>query len=189
MSIKLIVGLGNPGSVYSGTRHNVGVWFVHALAHSFNVSFKSEKKLHGQVATFAMDQDACRLFIPSTFMNESGIAVRAIANFYQIKPQEILIVHDELDLDVGRIKLKSGGGHGGHNGLRDILRHLGSSDFNRLRIGIGHPGHKQFVVNYVLKNPGMHEKESILKAIDRAVDVIPLVIKGDMALAMNSLNG
>lgn len=188
MSVKLIVGLGNPGSVYSGTRHNVGVWLVNSLANQLNVPFKTEKKLHGELADVTYDGNKLRLFIPLTFMNESGIAVRACVNFFQIKPQEILVAHDDLDLNVGRIKLKSGGGHGGHNGIRNIISHLGTPDFLRLRIGIGHPGHKQFVHDYVLSNPNVHDKESIIKACDKAMEVMPIIVEGNTEQAMNLLN-
>lgn len=130
----------------------------------------------------------CRLVLPLTFMNHSGQTTRIISQFYKIEPGEILIVHDELDLPVGRIKLKTGGGHGGHNGLRDITAQLGTGEFHRLRIGIGHPGHKDLVHQYVLSRPSMHDRQQIYDAIDRGIAIIPIVLSGDMARAMNQVN-
>jgi len=162
--IQLIVGLGNPGPQYENTRHNVGYWFVEAVAEKFDVYLNAKAKFHGLTAKITLNDRDCWLLLPTTYMNESGRAVQAIANFYDIKPESILVVHDDLDFEPGEIKHKIGGGHGGHNGLRDIIATIGS-DFNRLRIGIGHPGHKDAVTDYVLSKPSKKEKEKIEEAI------------------------
>ena len=152
MSIKLIVGLGNPGDKYTATRHNAGFWFIDALAAQTNSKLVMDAKMFGVVGKLSPYQDIW-LLMPTTFMNASGKAVAAVANYYKIKPAEILVAHDELDLPTGTAKLKFGGGHGGHNGLRDIHAALGTADYWRLRLGIDHPGDKSEVVNYVLKAP------------------------------------
>lgn len=189
MAIKLIIGLRNPGSAYEHTRHNAGGWFVETLTQRHNGSFKVEKKLHGEVASFTINNVTCKTLLPLTFMNHSGLATREIAQFYRINPDEILVVHDELDLAPGRIKIKTGGGHGGHNGLRDIIAQLGSSEFHRLRVGIGHPGHKDLVLNFVLGKPSPQDRQLMFDAIDRGVAVIPTLLTGNIAGAMNLLNG
>ncbi len=189
MSIKLIVGLRNPGSAYTHTRHNAGGWFVEALAHQYNASFKPDKKLHAELTCLEADSVSCRAVLPSVFMNHSGLPVQALCQFYRIEPNEIIVAHDELDLPVGRIKLKTGGGHGGHNGLRDIIQQLGSNDFHRLRVGIGHPGHKELVLNYVLGKPTSHERLLMCDAIERGVAVMPTALSGGIAVAMSQLNG
>ena len=151
-TIKLIVGLGNPGPQYSQTRHNAGAWFVGALSRDYNIPLNLETKFFGHSGRGLIDGKDCRLLIPNTFMNLSGKAVGALATFYKILPDEILVAHDELDIDPGLVKLKKSGGHGGHNGLRDIISALGNNkNFYRLRIGIGHPGNAKLVSNYVLK--------------------------------------
>ncbi|CEG57965.1 aminoacyl-tRNA hydrolase [Legionella fallonii] len=188
MAIKLIIGLRNPGSAYEQTRHNAGGWLTFALAQRHNARFKIDKKMQAEVAELESNNDSCKLALPLTFMNLSGQPTRAICQFYRIQPEELLVVHDELDLPVGRIKLKTGGGHGGHNGLRDITAQLGSSEFHRLRIGIGHPGHRDQVHQYVLGKPSVHDKQLIFDAIDRGIAVMPLVLSGDIARAMNQLN-
>lgn len=188
MTIKLIVGLRNPGAAYEHTRHNAGGWFLDALSKQFHFSFKINKKMQGEVAEIESDGSRCYALLPLTFMNHSGQSVRALCDFYRIQPQEIVVVHDEMDLPPGRVKLKTGGGHGGHNGLRDIIAHLGTSDFHRIRLGIGHPGHKDMVLDYVLGKPSQDNKKQILQAIERAVDIVPLLLKGPLALAMNQLN-
>ncbi|WP_131781099.1 aminoacyl-tRNA hydrolase [Legionella gresilensis] len=188
MTIKLIIGLRNPGPAYAATRHNAGGWFVEMLARHYSVSFKVDKKLHAELATIEQAGYTCKLLMPTTFMNQSGLATRAVSQFYRIDANEILVVHDELDLPAGRIKLKKGGGHGGHNGLRDITNQLGSSDFHRLRIGIGHPGHKDLVLNYVLGKPNSTDKQLILAALERTITALPLLIHGEIALAMNKIN-
>ena len=184
MSIRLIVGLRNPGAAYQHTRHNAGGWFVEALAKHDNAVFKSDKKMQGELA----DISSCKLLLPLTFMNHSGLSVRAVCQFYRIEPCELLVVHDELDLPAGRIKLKTAGGHGGHNGLRDIISQMGSNDFHRLRIGIGHPGHKELVLDYVLGKPSQVDRELIFDAMNRVVSAIPTVLKGNMAVAMSLIN-
>lgn len=189
MSIKLIVGLRNPGSTYANTRHNAGGWFVEALARHYNVLFKPDKKLHAESAHLEADDVCCRALLPLVFMNHSGLSVQAACQFYRIEPNEILIAHDELDLPVGRIKLKTGGGHGGHNGLRDIIHQLGSKDFHRLRVGIGHPGHKDLVLNYVLGKPTSHERQVIFDAIERGIAVMSMVLSDGIVAAMSQLNG
>lgn len=189
MSIKLIVGLRNPGSAYAYTRHNAGGWFAEALVQHYGASFKSEKKLHGELAQFDVNGVPCKVLLPLVFMNHSGLAVHTVCQFYRIKPNEVLVAHDELDLDVGRIKLKTGGGHGGHNGLRDIINQLGSNHFHRLRVGIGHPGHKELVLNYVLGKPSQHDRQMMFEAIDRSIAVMPKVLLGEMEIAMSQLNG
>lgn len=189
MAIKLIIGLRNPGSSYEYTRHNAGGWFVESLAEWYKASFNVEKKLHSELANLEIDKLACKMLLPLTFMNQSGVATRAVCQFYRINPDEILVAHDELDLPAGRIKIKTGGGHGGHNGLRDIITQLGNPNFHRLRIGIGHPGHKDLVLNYVLGKPSQADKQSISTAIDRAIDIIPTALTGNIAAAMNLLNG
>ncbi len=188
MSLKLIVGLRNPGTAYEPTRHNVGGWFVEALAGAQHLVFKADKKLGGDIAQLAMNHLQTYLFMPLSFMNASGHSVRAMAQFYRILPHEILIAHDDLDIQPGRILLKTGGGHGGHNGLRGIITQLGSADFHRLRIGIGHPGHKDLVSDYVLTKPSSPDRQLIVEAIDRAIAIMPQAIEGQMALAMNRLN-
>lgn len=188
MAIKLIIGLRNPGSAYEHTRHNAGGWFVSALAQRRNIHFKLDKKLQADLTELSIDDHQCRLALPITFMNHSGQPTRLITQFYKIQPHEVLVVHDELDLPVGRIKLKTGGGHGGHNGLRDITSLLGSSEFHRLRIGIGHPGHKDLVHQYVLNKPSIQDRQLIYDAIERGITVMPMAISGDIARAMNQLN-
>ena len=188
MAIKLIIGLRNPGSAYEHTRHNAGGWLASALAQRSSTHFKLDKKMQAELADLELNQHLCKLALPLTFMNHSGQPARAISQFYKILPEEILVVHDELDLSVGRIKLKTGGGHGGHNGLRDITAQLGSAEFHRLRIGIGHPGHRDLVHQYVLSKPSMHDRQQIYDAIDRGIAVMPLVLSGDLARAMNQIN-
>lgn len=188
MVIKLIVGLRNPGCEYQHTRHNAGAWFIEALQKQEQVLLKSDKKLQVEWAPISGYPVACKIALPLTFMNHSGLPVRAMGQFYQIEAEEMLVVHDDLDLACGRVQLKTGGGHGGHNGLRDIIQQLGSTHFHRLRIGIGHPGHKNFVLNYVLGKPSQAEKMQISTAIERAVAVVPTLLAGNLANAMNTLN-
>ena len=186
--IKLIVGLGNPGKEYAATRHNAGFWWVDELTRSHSVSFKSDSKFHGLVARASLHGHEVHLLKPQTFMNISGRAVGALAQFYKIEPAQILVVHDELDLPPGSAKLKLGGGHGGHNGLKDIIAHLGTKDFWRLRIGIGHPGERNEVSNYVLNSPRKEEQVLIDEAMQRAQEVAPLIIEGKMEAAMLKLH-
>lgn len=188
MTIKLIVGLQNPGSAYEHTRHNAGAWLTSLLAQRTSTVFKIDKKMNAAIGQLELQQQCCKLLLPLTFMNSSGQPVRALCQFYQIHPNELLVVHDELDLAPGRIKLKTGGGHGGHNGLRDIISQLGSADFHRLRIGIGHPGHRDLVHQFVLTKPSVHDRQQIYDAIDRSIATIPTILSGDIAKAMNQLN-
>jgi PTH1 family peptidyl-tRNA hydrolase len=189
MTLKLIVGLGNPGAEYQSTRHNVGEWFIQALAKSYNLELKPEKSFFGSTARVTIANSDIRLLVPSTFMNLSGKSIQSMASFYKIVPEEILVAHDELDIDVGNIKLKKDGGHGGHNGLRSIIQCLGNrKDFYRLRIGIGHPGNKDLVTPYVLGKPSIADKKLIENSIDDAVREIEKMVSGDWAEAMNQLH-
>jgi aminoacyl-tRNA hydrolase len=188
--IKLIVGLANPGSKYEGTRHNAGEWLINELARMYNVSLKEEAKYFGKVAKINTAQGEVRLLVPTTFMNLSGKAVGALANFYRIKPEEILVAHDELDLPPGVAKIKQGGGHGGHNGLKDIIASLGNNNnFYRVRIGIGHPGHRDLVAGYVLGKPAPQDQEKINSAVDEASRCIEVLFKEGIVKATNRLNG
>ncbi|MCK5263401.1 MAG: aminoacyl-tRNA hydrolase, partial [Gammaproteobacteria bacterium] len=187
IDLKLIVGLGNPGSEYTETRHNAGFWFVEELAAAHGAQFRSEKKFHGEVAKIHIAGRDIWLLKPQTFMNRSGQAIKSLASFYRMNAENILVAHDELDLEVGVIKLKMGGGHGGHNGLRDTIAHLGTKEFHRLRIGIGHPGSKDQVVDYVLHRPSQDERIGIDNAISDAQSVMPLLAEGAMEKAMHQL--
>ena len=181
---RLIVGLGNPGSEYEDNRHNLGFWFVDRLARQLKVTLSPQGKFFGRVGRL----DDLWLLQPTTFMNRSGQAVVALARFYKILPDEILIVHDELDLQPGSIRLKQGGGNGGHNGLKDIQAQLTVPDFWRLRLGIGHPGERNEVVNYVLKAPRKEEQELIDHALDRCLNAWPKLVAGDYEAAQRLLH-
>ncbi|TCJ12384.1 aminoacyl-tRNA hydrolase [Parasulfuritortus cantonensis] len=183
---RLVVGLGNPGAEYSETRHNAGFWFCERLAARLGVTLAREARFHG-LAGLARTAGAW-LLLPQTYMNRSGQAVGALARFHKIAPAEILVVHDELDIPPGQLRLKFGGGLGGHNGLKDITAHLGSQDYWRLRIGIGHPGDRNEVVNYVLKPPRKEEFIEIDRAIDRALDLWPLIAQADWPAATQRAN-
>ena len=187
-SVQLIVGLGNPGPKYAQTRHNVGFLFVDELARSKGAMFRLESKFHGELCKLHLDGRELWLLKPMTFMNRSGQAVAALARFYKIPPEAILVAHDELDIPVGQLRLKKGGGHGGHNGLRDIISQLGSREFLRLRIGIDHPGHASEVSNYVLSKAGADDRIAIETAVDEALRTLPQIIDGDMQTAMNRLH-
>ena len=188
--IKLIVGLANPGAKYEGTRHNAGEWLVNELARMYNTSLKEEAKYFGKVANINTAQGEVRLLVPTTFMNLSGKAVGALANFYRIKPEEILVAHDELDLPPGVAKIKQGGGHGGHNGLKDIIASLGNNNnFYRVRIGSGHPGHRDLVAGYVLGKPAPQDQEKINSAVDEASRCVEVLFKEGIVKATNRLNG
>lgn len=178
MSIKLIVGLGNPSKEYEQTRHNAGFWFIDELAWQWKVSLKEDKKYFGEVARVSRAEGDVWLLKPLTFMNLSGKAVGALAQFYKIKPEEILVVHDELDIPCGRIRLKRGGGNGGHNGLKDIQAKLGTADFYRLRLGIDHPGDKALVSAYVLNKPSAEDKQKIDEAIGKSLQGLSLIMEG-----------
>lgn len=185
--IRCIIGLGNPGAQYAATRHNVGAWFVDFFAQQNNIPLCLEKKFHGFCAEFSAHDQKCFLFKPTTYMNESGRSVSAFAKFYKINVDEILVVHDELDFEAGIARLKLGGGHGGHNGLRDIISHMGAN-FYRLRLGVGHPGHRDEVVNYVLGNPSREDRVEIIKAIDESMRVIPELLLGKIQHAFHALH-
>ena len=187
-AIRLVVGLGNPGREYAATRHNAGFWWVDRLASGKGATLCPEKKFHGLAARLNLAGHELWLLEPQVFMNRSGQAVAALAHFYKIAPQEILVVHDELDLPPGTMRLKQGGGHGGHNGLKDIAAHLGAADFWRLRLGIGHPGDRDEVVNYVLNPPRRDELELIEAALDKGLAALPQLMAGDMQAAMLKLH-
>ncbi|SFM68090.1 peptidyl-tRNA hydrolase [Ectothiorhodospira mobilis] len=186
-SIRLIAGLGNPGPRYDRTRHNAGFWFVEALARRHGGHFKSERRFAGDVARVQLEGQEVWLLKPMSFMNHSGQPIRLLADFYKIPPEAILVVHDEIDLPPGAARLKRGGGHGGHNGLRHIMGHMGQ-DFLRLRLGVGHPGHRDEVVPFVLSRPPKAEEEAVTQAIERALDVVPEVVTGALQQAMNRLH-
>ncbi|HSF48473.1 MAG TPA: aminoacyl-tRNA hydrolase [Burkholderiales bacterium] len=184
--MKLVTGLGNPGRDYHATRHNAGFRWVERLAGS--ASFRLEPKFHGWVATLTFTEHETRLLLPNTYMNESGAAVSALARYYKIAPAEILIVHDELDLSPGDVRLKNGGGVAGHNGLKSVAAHLNTRDFWRLRLGIGHPGERGGVVHYVL-HPARPEEEALIEnAMSRALEVWPLIAAGRHEAAMMKLH-
>lgn len=184
--LRLIVGLGNPGAEYAETRHNAGFWLCERLARELGVSLGREARFHG-IAGHARAEQVW-LLLPQTFMNRSGQAVRALTQFYRIEPAEMLVVHDELDLPPGQMRLKFGGGLGGHNGLKDITSHLGTQDYWRLRVGIGHPGDRNEVANYVLKPPRKEELADIDAALDRALLAWPLLAKADFSAATQKIN-
>ncbi len=189
MSIQLIVGLGNPGPEYSKTRHNAGVWFVEELAKRFNISLRAEKKYFGLYGKGEIAGQLVHLLIPTTFMNRSGKAVAPLVNFFKIPVENILVAHDELDMEPGICKIKLGGGHGGHNGLRDIIAALANNkNFYRLRIGIGHPGHKDKVTGHVLGKAPANEQQRIEQAIDEATRCIELWQKDDLKKAQHRLH-
>ncbi|QLQ31644.1 MAG: aminoacyl-tRNA hydrolase [Candidatus Thiothrix singaporensis] len=185
--IRLIVGLGNPGGQYDKTRHNAGFWFVDELARRYSGQFAAEKRFSGEVCKVQVGGNAVWLLKPMTFMNRSGLAVRQLADFYRIPLEQILVAHDELDIPAGDVRLKQGGGHGGHNGLRDCHAHLGA-DYWRLRLGIGHPGDRNKVVDYVLSRPSQDDEIVILRAIDAAAEQIGLILQGEMQKAMQALH-
>lgn len=187
-SLALIVGLGNPGPQYERTRHNAGAWFATQMAEAGSASLEVQTKFHGSYGKITMGEHTCHLLIPTTFMNNSGEAVQALTRFYKIETSAILVAHDELDLNCGKIRLKQGGGHGGHNGLRNIIKQLGSSDFYRLRIGIGHPGHKDKVLNYVLGKPSVDENIDIQRALDKALSTVPTMLTGELQKVMKVLH-
>ncbi len=186
--IQLIVGLGNPGQQYEKTRHNAGFWFVDAIARTHGIDLKSENKFHGEVGKGRIDGQEVWLLKPMTFMNKSGQGIAALARFYKIDAENILIAHDELDLPPGTVRLKKGGGHGGHNGLRDTVAQLGTKEFQRLRLGIGHPGHASQVSGYVLGKAPAIDQALTEGAIDKALDNLSLIVSGDLQKAMNQLH-
>lgn len=188
-AVQLIVGLGNPGPEYDQTRHNAGAFFVERLAAAQGVNLSFDKKYFGLTGKFSHQGRDIRLLIPTTYMNRSGQAVSALANFFRIKPEEILVAHDELDMPPGVCKLKQGGGHGGHNGLRDIIASLANqNNFHRLRIGIGHPGHSSQVSNYVLSRAPRSEQDLTNTSIEFALGVLPDLLDGNFSRAMQQLH-
>ena len=178
--IKLFVGLGNPGPDYEATRHNAGFWWIDALARELKATLVPERSYHGLVARTTVHGQSVWLLQPQTFMNLSGKSVASLARFFKIQPEEILVVHDELDIPPGQVKLKRGGSHAGHNGLRDIHGQLGSPDYWRLRVGIGHPGNKNEVANWVLKKPSPDDRIAIDQALDRSLRALPHLLAGAM---------
>jgi peptidyl-tRNA hydrolase (EC 3.1.1.29) len=186
-NISLIVGLGNPGSEYAQTRHNAGFWFVEQLADKYGITLKNDPKFHGISRRGNIEGHDLRLRLPMTYMNRSGQSVVPFSKFYQIAPEAILIAHDELDMNPGVIRLKTGGGHGGHNGLRDIVPHIGPN-FHRLRIGIGHPGSKERVSGHVLGKAPSSEQSLMDGAIDHALSKVKLLVQGQVPQAMNQIN-
>ena len=185
MTIRLLVGLGNPGSEYEGTRHNAGFWWIDAAAAKLGARLAFDRGYHGLVARVnRRGGEPLWLVEPQTFMNLSGKSVAALARFFKIAPEEILVAHDELDLLPGQVKLKQGGSHAGHNGLKDIVAQLGSGDFWRLRLGIGHPGVKAEVIDYVLRKPAPEQREAIEQSIARSLDALELLLAGEMERAM-----
>lgn len=186
--IKLFVGLGNPGPEYVATRHNAGFWWIDRISAQWRAHLGQERAYRGLVASTNVGGNRVWLLQPQTFMNLSGQSVAALARFYKIAPDEILVAHDELDLPAGEAKLKFGGGHAGHNGLRDIYAQLGTGDYWRLRLGIGHPGARHEVVGWVLRKPPLDEQIAIEQAIDRAATAAELLVAGDMAAATQRIH-
>ncbi|WP_296807276.1 aminoacyl-tRNA hydrolase [Thiocapsa sp.] len=187
--IRLIVGLGNPGEQYEATRHNVGFWLVDRIAEDFRETFRAESKFFGQLARARVGGADLRLLKPSTYMNRSGQSIAAVARFYSIPPEQILVAHDELDHPVGQVRLKQGGGHAGHNGLRDTIAALGGSrDFWRLRIGIAHPGDRTLVTGYVLGRPSKADAEQINASLADAERILEDLVAGRFQIAMNRLH-
>ncbi len=186
--LKLIVGLGNPGSEHIQTRHNAGFWFLDSLAERLSLNFILDKKFQSELCRYQNDNFDCLLCKPQTYMNDSGKAVQALIKFYKIPVNKILIVHDEIDLDVGSLRFKIGGGHGGNNGVRDIIEKVGDSNFSRLRIGIGHPGSVDKVVSYVLNKPNNDDTEEILSGINIIIDEYQNLFQGKIEELMNKNN-
>ncbi|HEY7986069.1 MAG TPA: aminoacyl-tRNA hydrolase [Methylophilaceae bacterium] len=188
MGIQLIVGLGNPGAEYEDTRHNAGFWWIDAICREYGVTMTHENKFLGRVGRLKLNGKETWLLTPMTFMNASGQAVGAVSRFYRIPAADILVVHDELDLPTGTAKLKYGGGNGGHNGLKDISKHLGVADYWRLRLGISHPGDAREVINYVLHSPSREESMQLQSAIDNTVSLLPMLLTGEFETAMLKLH-
>jgi PTH1 family peptidyl-tRNA hydrolase len=185
--LKIVVGLGNPGPEHLLTRHNAGFWFVDAVADRFGGKFRSHSKFQGDICRLQILDREITLLKPMTYMNRSGLAIRALCDYLKVAPGEILVAHDELDLPVGEARFKLGGGHGGHNGMRDTVTHVGP-DFWRLRLGIGHPGDKSQVIDYVLHRAPKAEEEAIIDAVARALDALPVFLEQGAEKAMNELH-
>ena len=187
--IKLIVGLGNTGPQHERNRHNAGVIFLHHLCKAYGNNFRAEAKFFGEFSSIVIDGADIKLLFPTTFMNNSGKSVATVCNFFKLAPENLLVAYDEIDFDVGVTRFKDGGGHGGHNGVRDIINALGGkSDFFRLRIGVGHPGHKSMVANYVLNDPSRAEADAIMSNIEDAIRILPTAINGNWEEAMRVLH-
>jgi peptidyl-tRNA hydrolase, PTH1 family len=187
LPLRIIVGLGNPGPEHLVTRHNAGFWFVDLLARRHGGEFRDYRKFSGETAKINIEGQEIVLLKPTTYMNRSGLSIRQLSDFYKIKPEDILVAHDELDLPVGTVRLKQGGGHGGHNGLRDTIAHIGET-FWRMRLGIGHPGNKAEVIDYVLTRAPRAEEDLILDAVGTGVDSIPLLLEQGAERAMTRLH-
>ena len=185
--IRLVTGLGNPGPKYDQTRHNAGFWFVDELARRHQASFQYEAKFMGEVCRVRVEDRSIWLLKPATYMNRSGQSVGMLVRFFRVPLEQVLVVHDEIDLPPGRSKIKCAGGHGGHNGLRDIIAHVGN-EFWRLRLGVGHPGHRDQVIDYVLSRPGKEDAGLIRAGIDEAIDAMPWIAVGEMEKAMHRLH-
>lgn len=186
--IQLLVGLGNPGAEYESTRHNAGFWWIDEICRTHGITLSTEAKFFGRAGRLKLGGKEAWLLQPSTFMNASGRSVAALAKFYRILPQNILVIHDELDIPPGTVKLKKGGGNGGHNGLKDISAHLGTPDYWRLRLGIGHPGERGAVVNYVLHAPSREESQLIDDTISESTRLLPQLLHGEFEAAMLKLH-
>jgi peptidyl-tRNA hydrolase, PTH1 family len=187
-TVRLLVGLGNPGSRYEGTRHNAGFRFADRVARAHGGTFRSQSRFSGELCEVQVGVYPLRLLKPATYMNASGRSVAAVAGYFRLEVPEILVVHDEIDLPPGQIRLKRGGGHGGHNGLRDVIPALGSADFLRLRVGVGHPGDADRVVGYVLERAPAAEQALVDEGLDRALALLPGMVAGDHARVMNELH-
>jgi len=186
--LRLLAGLGNPGPDYAATRHNVGFWWLDELARREGGSLMPDQRMQGNVTRLVLAGEPRWLLQPMTFMNRSGQSIGALARYYKIVPEDVLVIHDDLDLPAGTVRLKRGGGHGGHNGLRDTIAHLGSREFLRLRLGIGHPGNARQVHDYVLGRPAVADREAIEDAIDASLRELGLILRDDLQKAMNSLH-
>jgi PTH1 family peptidyl-tRNA hydrolase len=186
--ISLIVGLGNPGTGHASTRHNAGYWFVEELARRYPLDFRLEARFKGELAELQIGGRKLRLLRPNTFMNLSGLSVAPLARYFDVAPEQILVVHDDLDLPPGVARIKNGGGHGGHNGLRSLFSDLGSREFMRLRLGIGHPGNSDEVTDYVLRIPSAQDRELILDAVQRCAGLFQDMVAGDWERVMNELH-
>jgi PTH1 family peptidyl-tRNA hydrolase len=185
--LRVIVGLGNPGPEHLTTRHNAGFWFVDLLARRHGGEFRDYRKYSGETARITVSEQDLILLKPTTYMNRSGLSIRQLSDFFKVAPDDILVAHDELDLPVGSVRLKHGGGHGGHNGLRDTITHIGDA-FWRLRLGVGHPGNKAEVIDYVLSRAPRAEEDSILEAVNTAADTLPLLLEQGAERAMTKLH-
>jgi len=186
-NLSLVVGLGNPGDRYARTLHNAGSWFVDELARRFGGEFRCEKRFDAEICRITIGTTEIWLAKPQSYMNESGAPVRSLLDYYRLSVESLLVAHDEIDLPPGTVRLKQGGGHGGHNGLRDVIRHCGNN-FMRLRIGVGHPGHKDQVTGYVLKKATADVEAAIAANVDQAADVIPLLVEDGLEAAMKKLH-